>query len=111
MAYSPEQRKAYDKAYRAANKERRATNDKAYCATEHGTQRRAAAFKAWYGANRDRKAAALKALYPDDHSDADFVVKLNGYEILDESVPISQTGAIDGSTLLVTFRRRRPVRS
>jgi hypothetical protein len=57
------------------------------------------------------KAAALKALYPDDHSDADFVVKLNGYEILDESVPISQTGAIDGSTLLVTFRRRRPVRS
>jgi hypothetical protein len=57
------------------------------------------------------KAAALKALYPDDHSDADFVVKLNGYEILDESVPISQTGAFDGSTLLVTFRRRRPVRS
>ena len=57
------------------------------------------------------KGAALKALYPDDPSDADFVVKLNGYEILDESVPISQTGAIDGSTLLVTFRRRRPVRS
>ena len=57
------------------------------------------------------KAAALKALYPDDASDADFVVKLNGYEILDESVPVSQTGAIDGSTLLLTFRRRRPVRS
>ena len=57
------------------------------------------------------KAAALKALYPDDASDADFVVKLNGYEILDESAPVSQTGAIDGSTFLVTFRRRRPVRS
>jgi hypothetical protein len=66
MAYTPEQRKAYDKAYRAANKERRATNDKAYCATEHGTQRRAAAFKAWYGANRDRKAAALKAWKADN---------------------------------------------
>ena len=66
MAYTPEQRKAYDKAYRAANKERRATNDKAYCATEHGMQRGAAAFKAWYGANRDRKAAALKAWKADN---------------------------------------------
>jgi hypothetical protein len=66
MAYTPEQRKAYYKAYRAANKERRATNDKAYCATEHGTQRRAPAFKAWYGANRDRKAAALKAWKADN---------------------------------------------
>lgn len=57
------------------------------------------------------KEAALKALYPNGASYADFVIKLNGYEVLDESVPLSQTGAIDGSTFLLTFRRRRPVRA
>ncbi len=57
------------------------------------------------------KAAALAALYPDGASYADFVMKLHGYEVLDESVPLSQTGATDGSTFLLTFRRRRPVRS
>jgi len=57
------------------------------------------------------KAAALAALYPNGASYADFVMKLHGYEVLDESVPLSQTGAIDGSTFLLTFRRRRPVRS
>ena len=57
------------------------------------------------------KEAALKALYPNGASYADFVIKLNGYEVLDESVPLSQAGALDGSTFLLTFRRRRPVRS
>jgi hypothetical protein len=64
------------------------------------------------------KEAALKALYPNGASYADngasyadFVIKLNGYEVLDESVPLAQTGAIDGSTFLLTFRRRRPVRA
>lgn len=57
------------------------------------------------------KEVALKALYADGASYADFVIKLNGYEVLDESVPLSQTDAIDGSTFLVTFRRRRPVRA
>jgi len=57
------------------------------------------------------KAAALEALYPDGPSYDQFVMKINGYEVLDESVPLSQTGAFDGSTFLLTFRRRRPVRS
>ena len=57
------------------------------------------------------KEAALKALYPTGASYADFVIKLNGYEVLDESVSLSQAGVVDGSTFLLTFRRRRPVRS
>jgi hypothetical protein len=57
------------------------------------------------------KEAALRALYPNGASYADFVIKLNGYEVFDESVPLSQSGAQDGSTFLMTFRRRRPVRS
>jgi hypothetical protein len=57
------------------------------------------------------KEAALEALYPNGASYAQFVMKLNGYEVLDESLPLSQTGALDGSTFLLTFRRRRPVRS
>jgi len=57
------------------------------------------------------KETALEALYPNGASYADFVIKLNGYEVLDESVPLSQTGAVDGSTFLLTFRRRRPVRA
>jgi hypothetical protein len=59
------------------------------------------------------KERALAELYPDSESDGDgdFVLKLNGYEILDEDASLAQTGAVDGSTLLLTFRRRRPVRS
>ena len=56
------------------------------------------------------KANALAALYPDAQSVDEFVLKLNGYEVLDESVSVAQTGAKDGSTFLLTYRRRRPVR-
>jgi len=56
------------------------------------------------------KAEALAALQPNgDPADA-FVLKLNGYEILDENVSVLDTGAKNGSTFLVTYRRRRPVR-
>jgi hypothetical protein len=59
------------------------------------------------------KERALSELYPNANSagDADFVLKLNGYEVLDEDASIAQTGAVDGSTFLLTFRRRRPVRA
>lgn len=57
------------------------------------------------------KEAALKALYPNGASYDAFVIKLNGYEVLDESVSLAQAGVLDGSTFLLTFRRRRPVRS
>lgn len=56
------------------------------------------------------KVAALEALYPEADLHEDFVLKLRGWEILDESAPLGEAGVIDGSILLLTHRRRRPVR-
>ena len=56
------------------------------------------------------KAEALAALRPNGDPADEFVLKLNGFEILDENVSIADTGAKNGSTFLVTHRRRRPVR-
>ena len=56
------------------------------------------------------KAEALAALQPNGDPADEFVFKLNGFEILDENVSIADTGAKNGSTFLVTHRRRRPVR-
>jgi hypothetical protein len=58
------------------------------------------------------KLAAIEALYPEAGGEfhADLVVKLRGWEILDEAASLADAGVIDGSILLLTFRRRRPVR-
>jgi hypothetical protein len=56
------------------------------------------------------KVRALQALYPEAQLHQDFVVKLAGWEILDESVSLADAGVVDGSILLLTFRRRRAVR-
>ena len=56
------------------------------------------------------KAHAIAALQPDGGPADAYVLKLNGFEILDENVSIADTGATNGSTFLVTYRRRRPVR-
>jgi hypothetical protein len=56
------------------------------------------------------KTEALAVLYPQGEAPHEFVVKLNGYEILDEAVSVADAGASDGSTFLLTYRRRRPVR-
>lgn len=56
------------------------------------------------------KVAALAALYPEAEMHEDFVLKLRGWEILDESAPLGEAGVVDGSILLLTYRRRRPVR-
>ncbi|MFL5577951.1 MAG: hypothetical protein ACJ79S_18510 [Gemmatimonadaceae bacterium] len=56
------------------------------------------------------KVRALAALYPEGEYHDDFVLKLGGFEVLDESAPVAETGAVDGSTFLLTHRRRRPVR-
>ena len=58
---------------------------------------------------RSLKELALRELYPENLPETEFVVKLNGFEILDEEAPLSATGARDGSTFLITDRRRRPV--
>ncbi len=57
------------------------------------------------------KVHALAALYPKAKSHEDFVLKLRGNEIFDESASLADAGARDGSTFLLTYRRRRPVRS
>ena len=56
------------------------------------------------------KVRALQALFPEAEHHEDFVVKLRGWEILDEAASLADAGAIDGSILLLTHRRRRPVR-
>ena len=56
------------------------------------------------------KVRALEALYPDGDFHEDFVLKLRGFEVLDENASLAAVGAVDGSILLLTHRRRRPVR-
>ena len=56
------------------------------------------------------KKAALDAFGQDSHHATDFVLKLRGFEVLDEGAPVTVAGARDGSTFLLTYRFRRPVR-
>jgi len=56
------------------------------------------------------KAQALAALFPEGESTNAFVLKLNGFEVLDETASVADSGATNGSTFLLTHRRRRPVR-
>jgi len=56
------------------------------------------------------KQRALEALFPEAEFQQDFVLKLRGWEILDESAPLRDVGIVNGSILLPTHRRRRPVR-
>jgi hypothetical protein len=56
------------------------------------------------------KVAALRALFPDGEFHEDFVLKRNGFEVLDETASLRDTGAVDGTIFLLTHRRRRPVR-
>lgn len=59
---------------------------------------------------RALKQAALDAFMPIHQPTPDFVMKLRGFEVLDESAPLSVAGARDGSTFLLSYRFRRPVR-
>lgn len=56
------------------------------------------------------KRAALEAFGQRAFPAVDYILKLRGFEVLDESVPVTVAGARDGSTFLLTYRRRRPVR-
>ena len=58
----------------------------------------------------DVKRAAIAALVSDSPEPGEFVCKLNGFEILDETLAVAEAGVRDGSTILLTYRRRRPVR-
>jgi hypothetical protein len=57
----------------------------------------------------DVKTAALGALLP-RAEEMGYVMKLRGWEVLDEGQSIADVGALDGSIFLLTNRRRRPVR-
>lgn len=56
------------------------------------------------------KVHALAALSPVSNDPAEFVLKLHGWEVLDESATLADAGAKDGSIFLLTNRRRRAVR-
>ena len=55
------------------------------------------------------KGASLHALNARANPAA-YVIKLRGFEVLDERASLEDAGAIDGSIFLLTHRRRRPVR-
>lgn len=56
------------------------------------------------------KQRALEALFPEAEYHSDFVFKLRGWEILDEGAPLVEVGVVEGTILLLTHRRKRPVR-
>ena len=56
------------------------------------------------------KVAALRSLYPEADKADNWVMKIGGFEVLDERASLTQAGAVDGSIFLLTGRRRRPVR-
>lgn len=41
---------------------------------------------------------------------SDYAMKLRGWEVQGDQRSIAESGARDGSTFLLTYRRRRPVR-
>ena len=56
------------------------------------------------------KVRALQALDPQADFHDDYVLKLNGFEVLDENATLAEAGALDGSSFLVAYRRRRPIK-
>jgi len=56
------------------------------------------------------KQRSLDELVPDAPASDQWVVKLHGFEVLDESVSLMDAGARNGSTFVVMGRHRKPVR-
>jgi hypothetical protein len=59
---------------------------------------------------REVKEHAVSALLQNGDDPGEYVTKLNGFEVLDELQSLADAGVKNGSTLLLTYRRRRPVR-
>ncbi|HEX6533433.1 MAG TPA: hypothetical protein VF041_02480 [Gemmatimonadaceae bacterium] len=55
------------------------------------------------------KVAALQVLDP-RADQRDYVMKLRGYEVLDEGLSLAMAGVTENAIFLLTRRRRRPVR-
>ncbi len=56
------------------------------------------------------KNEALAAFGLSNAVAADYVVKLRGWDVLGEQGSLAESGAREGSTYLMTYRRRRPIR-
>ena len=52
----------------------------------------------------------VAALFPEGTGADEFVLKLRGWELLDPRASLADAGAVDGSIVLLAYRRRRPVR-
>ena len=59
---------------------------------------------------RALKERTLAILFPQGDGPECFVMKLRGFEVLEESMSLAAVGAVDGSIFLLTHRNRRPVR-
>jgi hypothetical protein len=58
----------------------------------------------------DVKQRVVTDFFPTHGFLDEFVLKLRGWEMLDEQETLSHAGVVDGSILLLAYRRRRPVR-
>ena len=58
----------------------------------------------------EAKQACLRALSGGRVVD-EYMMKLNGFEVLDEHASLAEAGVVDGSTVLLHPRRKSPVRS
>jgi hypothetical protein len=56
------------------------------------------------------KARALEALDPGALPLEGYVVTYRGFEILDDAVSLTTAGVVNGATLFIAYRHRRPVR-
>jgi hypothetical protein len=56
------------------------------------------------------KQRVVNEFYPGHEYLDDFVMKLRGWEMLDEQQSLKVGGMIDGSIVLLAYRRRRAVR-
>jgi hypothetical protein len=56
------------------------------------------------------KQRVLAALLPNADLTDDYVLKLRGWELLDQHATLADSEVVHGSILLLAHRRRRPVR-
>lgn len=56
------------------------------------------------------KARALDALDPSALPLEGYIITYRGFEVLDEAVSLATAGIVNGATLLIANRHRRPVR-
>jgi len=56
------------------------------------------------------KARALEVLDPSALPLEGYIVTYRGFEVLDDTVSLATAGVVNGATLFIAYRHRRPVR-